>query len=73
LAVKNWNGYLCGYCGKLYPSPSAADACRDSHELIYVPFTTKDLNSLLQFVYTKDEQFLTETLMNTLQTYLRGN
>jgi hypothetical protein len=73
MAVKTRDGYLCGYCGKKYVDASKADSCRDSHELIYVPLTHKDLNSLLHFIQTKDEEFLTESLMNTLQTYLRGN
>lgn len=73
MAVKTAQGYLCGYCGKRYDSPSAADACRDSHELIYVPFTHADLNNLLHFIQTGDESFLSENLMETLNTYLRGN
>jgi len=73
MAVKSFDGWLCGYCGKKYTDAVKADVCRDSHELIYVPFTTADLNSLLHFVYTKEEQYLTESLMNTLSTYLRGN
>ena len=73
MAVKTHNGYLCGYCGKLYNDMAKADSCRDSHELIYVPFTHADLNNLLHFIQTKDDKFLTEHLMGTLQTYLRGN
>jgi hypothetical protein len=74
MAVATRDGhYLCGYCGKKYTSPSKADSCRDSHELIYVAFTHADLNSLLHYIQTKDEAFLTESLMNTLQTYLKGN
>ena len=73
MAVKGRNGWLCGYCGKVYTDATKADVCRDSHELIYVPFSTADLNSLLHFVYSKDEQFLTESLMKTLSIYLKGN
>jgi hypothetical protein len=74
MAVRNaFGNWMCGYCGKAYPDMAKADSCRDSHELIYVAFTHGDLNSLLHFVQTGDQSFLTESLMNTLQIYLKGN
>ena len=74
MAIKTQYGtYLCGYCGKVYVSATKADECRDQHELIYIPLTKTDLNRLLQFLYTKDESLLTESLVDTLQTYLGGN
>jgi hypothetical protein len=74
MAVKSSRGeWLCGYCGAPYTDATQADVCRDSHNLIYVAFTSQDLNSLLHFVYSGDEQYLTDSLMNTLQIYLKGN
>lgn len=73
MAVKVHTGWACGYCGTVFTDPTKADACRDSHELIYVPFTKEDLNRLLQFIYLKNDELLTKSLMDTLQKYLGGN
>ena len=73
MAIQQRGMWLCGYCGKPYTDPVKADNCRDSHELIYIPLTKTDLNRLLQFLYTKNDELLTESLVNTLQTYLGGN
>jgi hypothetical protein len=73
MAILQRGMWLCGYCGKAYTDQVKADNCRDSHELIYIPLTKTDLNRLLQFLYTKNEELLTESLVNTLQTYLGGN
>lgn len=74
MAIKTIYGtYACGHCGKQFPSPSEADAHRDSHELIYVPFTKTDLNRLLNFITSKNEEYLTKSLMDTLQKYISGN
>lgn len=72
MAIKVRGKWLCGYCGKEYIDQAKADVCRDSHELIYVAFTAKDLNMLMHFIRSKDESFLTTSLMNTLDRYLRG-
>jgi len=73
MAVKVFNGWACGQCGTVYNDQAKADVCRDNHNLIYIAFTSKDLNSLLHYVRTGDQQHLTESLMNTLDRYLRGN
>ena len=73
MAVRQGDKYLCGYCGKPYTDATKADICRDSHELVYVAFSVADLNSLLHFIHSKNDDFLTESLMNTLNVYLRGN
>jgi hypothetical protein len=73
MAIKVHNGYLCGYCGKLFVDPTKADAHRDEHELIYVPLTYDDLNRLLHYIQFGEEYVLSEQLVNTLQRYLRGN
>jgi hypothetical protein len=73
MAITVKNGYQCGYCGKFYTNPIAAENCKDSHNLIYVPFTKEDLNRLINFIYSKEEKLLTETLITTLQKYLKGS
>jgi hypothetical protein len=74
MAIKSrLGGYLCGYCGKSYADAAKADFCRESHDLIYVPLTKADLNRLILFLNTKDDEVLTRTLVDTLQRYLRGS
>lgn len=63
----------CSYCQKTYTNATEADACRETHELIYVPLTKTDLNRLLNFIWSKNEKYLTKSLMDTLSKYLRGN
>jgi len=73
MAVKTIDGYRCGYCGKLYIDATKADVCKEQHELIYVPLSITDLNRLVQFLHTKNDDLLTESLVSTLDRYLRGN
>lgn len=73
MAIKAKNGYACGYCKKVYSQFQQADECKKNHELIYIALSKTDLNRLLNFLYLKDESLLTETLVNTLRGYLRGN
>ena len=73
LAIKYGGKWHCGHCGKPYDDPYKADSCRESHDLIYVPLSKTDLNRLINFIYTKDEQLLTESLMKTLNKYVGGN
>lgn len=73
MAVKLRGQWLCGYCGKPYASASKADECRDTHELIYIPLTKTDLNRLLMFIHSKNEDVLTKSLLDTLQRYLGGS
>lgn len=66
----NW---ACGVCKKVYPDPIQADLCRDSHGVIYVPFTKEELNRLINFIYTKEEALLTPALVDKLSKYLRSS
>jgi len=72
MAIKINNGYLCGYCRKFFTNPVDAEACKEHHNLVYVALSMEDLNRLVNFIYTKEEALLTETLINNLQRYLRG-
>jgi hypothetical protein len=70
MAIKlNSGKYACGYCRKEYADAVDAENCKDSHDLIYVPFTKEDLNRLLLFIYTNNEDYLTHTMLNTLNKY----
>lgn len=70
MALRQSDGtYRCSYCGKSFSRSQEADSCRDSHQLIYVPLTKNDLNHLINFIYSKDEKLLTESLMKTLIKY----
>ncbi len=67
MAIKNETGkYKCSYCDKLYDDPTQADTCREGHNLIYVPLTRDDINSLIAFLYTKNEKHLKETAVKQL-------
>lgn len=73
MAIKTKSGkYKCGYCGKQYSTISEAGNCKESHKLIYVAFTKEDLNNLIQFIFSKNEELLGEDLVGRLQSYLRG-
>lgn len=65
--------YLCGYCNKEYSDPIRADSCKESHDLVYIALSKSDLNKLLNFIYLRDEELLTESLMRNLTKYLKGN
>jgi hypothetical protein len=64
------NKYVCIYCGKAYPDPVKKDNCLASHDLIYVPMPRGDLNRLLNFIMSKNEEYLTESLVKNLFKYV---
>lgn len=73
MANKLPNGnYECSYCHKEYSHPQKADACRENHDLVYVPISKGDLNRLVQFLYLKDDDLLTNSLVDTLRNYVGG-
>lgn len=73
MAKKVGELWLCSYCGTEYDTPIKAEKCLKKHELIYVPLSRGDLNRLINFIYIKDDELLTKTMMDTLTTYLKGN
>ena len=71
MAIKLPDGrYKCMWCNKIYATPSEADNCRENHDIVYVPMLRSDINRLLQFMATKDEQLITETMYGSLQRFL---
>ena len=71
IKVKQQDGtfkYKCFYCNKLYIDPTKADQCRDeNHDLVYVPISRSDLELLINFIYTKDDSLLTESMIRSLK------
>jgi hypothetical protein len=65
----DFNSWECKYCHKIYKLELIALGCENSHGIVYVPIRKEDLQRLIQFIYTKDERLLTETLMETLMAY----
>jgi hypothetical protein len=73
MAIKRDGKYLCGYCYKPYAKIDQAETCKESHNLIYLAISQEDLNRLVNFIYTKEESLLGETLVDRLQSYLKGS
>jgi hypothetical protein len=72
MAFKNSKGeYFCSYCEKTFKHVQEADACRDNHNLVYVPLTAADLNHIIQYFYTQEEDLLDPKLIKRLQKYSR--
>lgn len=44
-----------------------ADACRNSHEIIYVPMTATELNRLINGLFFGDLSVVPESLLDTLR------
>ena len=63
------NGWECNVCHLVYPRDIEAVKCEKEHDLILVPISRSDLFRLVQFIITKDEHLLTESLMKTLMKY----
>ena len=67
MAVKTKAGWECSYCGKPFANRIRADACRDTHDLVYIAMARSDIARLVQFIMTKEERVLTPTIFLTLQ------
>lgn len=76
MVTKTKEGYKCSICGKIHPRDVYAVSCEQSHDIVYVPFKFGDLKNLIEFIYTRNEDLLTPTLINTLmnyKNYMKGN
>ena len=65
----DWNKWACSICGKEHSLSAYAVSCEQSHDTILVPFKRDDLQRLMQFMVTGDQELLTTTLIETLQKY----
>lgn len=55
MAIETRDGkYKCMFCGKKYSTWQKAEECIVSHNLIYIPATAEELNSLMQYIYEQD-------------------
>ena len=61
--------WRCNVCGLEWQNQSLASSCERGHEVVYVKFKSSDLTDLIQFIYTTDKKYLSESLMNTLLKY----
>jgi len=67
--------YRCSICGRTYTSNDREKAfkrakqCEEKHKVVYVPLLRADVESLLNFIVTKEDRFLTKTLWDTLKRY----
>ena len=67
--IKDGKFWKCIYCEAEYPEEDMAQKCVASHFLILVPIGKEDLNRLIQFLFTGEEDLLTPSLVGTLQKY----
>jgi hypothetical protein len=64
--------YECRVCHVKYSTILMRDACEKSHETVLITLYREDLYKLLNFIMTKDDSWLSERLMKTLQKYRSG-
>ena len=63
--------FKCFYCRKDYKEEAKAKKCVVNHDLVLVPIASNDLGRLNQFFYLKDDNLLTEPLVNTVKRFVR--
>lgn len=68
LPNKKWQ---CSICNKEYPTSVKADACRESHDMVYLRISKTDLSRLYQFLYTKNDKLISPELIETIGRYAR--
>lgn len=61
--------YMCTICDKEFDTPFEADACRDAHDVIYIPMTKTELNRLIHGLVLEDLSVIPESLYKTLRKY----
>jgi hypothetical protein len=67
---KTKNGkWKCTFCSKFYSREDEATHCERNHGIVYVAFFKSDLRKLVEYMYTKDEALLTDTLLNAIFSY----
>ena len=65
----------CSVCEKEFVDKALAKAeekarsCEETHDVVYVPLLRSDIQSLLAFIVSKDEKFLTLSMIRTLRSY----
>ncbi len=71
MAKKLSNGrFACTVCGKSnFTSPQHADACRDSHNILYIPIEKSDLNLLINAIILENFNLVPQNVLNTFRRY----
>ena len=79
--------YACSFCQKVFASADGrlfedkyngnpemrATVCEQSHHIIYFPIVKEELQALIQFIYTKDDSLIKESLYKRMHRFLKGN
>lgn len=65
--------FACSVCGKKYPTAIKADACRDSHDMLYIPMTKTEFNRLVHALAFNDFSVIPESLRITIRKYQRSS
>lgn len=63
--------FACSVCGKVHYNVIQADACRDSHDMIYIPMSRTELNRLINAIMLDKVDIVPESLLTTLRKYAR--
>ncbi len=72
MAIKNKRGqWACSFCNKAAKNPAEADACRDRHDLVYIPMERTDVNRLLMYIYQPNPELITDSMVKTIKRSLK--
>lgn len=73
MTIKTKDGkYQCFYCLEKYNRPEKAEACREEHDILYIPISRSDVNKLLNYLFIPDGKILEGTkVAGFLQRALR--
>lgn len=65
----------CIYCWTAYSTEERARKCEDDHgdDVIMLPILKEDLNRLVNFIATGEQELLTKRLVRTLYRYFRSD
>jgi hypothetical protein len=72
MANKVGDRFVCSECGLDYPDPLKADACRNSHNMVYLALTRTELNRLVNAVFLQDLSVLPESVFEKLRKLQRA-
>jgi hypothetical protein len=64
--------FACSVCGEKYPLASKANACRDSHEMLYIPMTKTEVNRLMNAIILNQVELVPESVIETLRRYAKN-
>ena len=61
--------WKCLYCQRIFDKKEDAYEHETKHEIVLVPMAKEDLNRLLLFIFTKEDELLRENLISMLKRY----